>query len=632
MKKKTGASKNSGDIREIDVADLIKELSRNAKKSDDAPPRELLNDQTQKNPAVRPHFHHDGPMKSDSTNIVDQSNPSTSSNHPSISNPGKLSKSKKQKLRLLRKLQERQSSNPQIPPFTDSASDSENAPHDTSFEVPSSPEGSKKNNKQKRNYVERTSSSTGGSSCSWKDVMCVLLVLIAVFAAGALKFQEEMFGSVERMRLETDSDADYYEILGITHAASMKEIKRAYRNKVLEVHPDHHPNCSDCQEKFIVSTKAYETLIDDEKRKIYDQTRGSYEPILSDHSVSLTSFNYHKLVSESPHVWVIQVFDDLDGNSRYFGTHWDTVAGSDLSQIGIKFGRVNIRRDKAVLPLLPMRAKMFPTVIMFSRDTMPSIFSLADISSKALKRWILAYLPSHIGESNSYARYRAVVSGGKAETPLASLKVASIKFAYVFDVDYRRGSGKTQLEIIDKHTNSVVITESCVEKDCALVTMEDAKRRLVIPLNRYNFRSICHSDEIQIHCIASASTKGLLNRPQFGHNEILHQRVVLPGMKHEAVIDLTGSLIQIQDDDFVPFDPSAFIEQHFPLTVMETIRQNAVALSVLALSFSAIAISARFTAVQLTVAVLGMSLLVGTFNALSTANVFALLRDKLVKS
>ena len=643
MKKKAGQPIKDGHIREIDVSDLIKQMSRDSRETNEDSPKASNPNQMPKTHGMHPDkVGMEYPARNADTNNPDQNKPHSidtspllhaGSNGGSPPQAGKLSRSKKQKLRLLRKLQERQSSGGQQLESSGESSADEFSLRGPVSEPPSSPEGSgRKGTKLKRNYVERTSSSTGGSGCTWKDVMCIMLVVVAIIAAGALKFQEEMFGSVERMRLETDSDADYYEILGIPHSASIRDIKRAYRNKVLEVHPDHHPDCSDCQEKFIASTKAYETLMDDEKRKIYDQTRGSYEPIISDHSVSLTSFNYHKLVDESSHVWVIQVFDDLDGNSRYFGSHWDSVAGSELAQIGIKFGRVNARRDKAVLSFLPMRAKMFPTVMMFSRDTMPSIFSLADISSKALRRWVLAYLPSHVNEVSGYTQYRAIVSNGKSDQPLPSLKVASVRYAYIFDVEYVSGKGKTELKIVEKRTNSVLMTQACVEKDCATAGLEDAKRRLVIPLNRYNIRSTCQSDEVQVYCVNTDPSVKILTKPDVDRDEIVHQRVSIPGLSENIVLDLAGSMVQVGDDDFVPLDVVKFIEERFPLSLLEKIRQNAVTISVVGMCLTAVVVTSRLSAVQVTIAIAGFSIIVGAINAVSSANVFKLVREKLFSS
>jgi hypothetical protein len=54
--------------------------------------------------------------------------------------------------------------------------------------------------------------------------------------------------------------AHYYQLLGITAQASAEEIKRAYRARALQLHPDRNP-APDAQEKFIALTEAYEYVI-----------------------------------------------------------------------------------------------------------------------------------------------------------------------------------------------------------------------------------------------------------------------------------------------------------------------------------------------------------------------------------
>lgn len=64
---------------------------------------------------------------------------------------------------------------------------------------------------------------------------------------------------------------DYYEVLGVDKNASAEDIKKAYRKKAIQYHPDKNPGDKEAEEKFKEAAEAYDVLSDPQKRARYDQ-------------------------------------------------------------------------------------------------------------------------------------------------------------------------------------------------------------------------------------------------------------------------------------------------------------------------------------------------------------------------
>ena len=67
------------------------------------------------------------------------------------------------------------------------------------------------------------------------------------------------------------SKRDYYEVLEVSRSAAQDEIKKAYRKKALQFHPDKNPGNKEAEERFKEATEAYQILSSPETRRTYDQ-------------------------------------------------------------------------------------------------------------------------------------------------------------------------------------------------------------------------------------------------------------------------------------------------------------------------------------------------------------------------
>lgn len=67
------------------------------------------------------------------------------------------------------------------------------------------------------------------------------------------------------------SKKDYYEVLGVSKDAPADEIKKAYRKKAMQYHPDRNKDDKESEVKFKEAGEAYDVLKDEQKKAAYDR-------------------------------------------------------------------------------------------------------------------------------------------------------------------------------------------------------------------------------------------------------------------------------------------------------------------------------------------------------------------------
>lgn len=95
----------------------------------------------------------------------------------------------------------------------------------------------------------------------------------------AVELLQNDHGAQEDLRkaeaaLKQSKQKDYYKILGVSRKATLKEIKKAYREQALQWHPDKHTGEDEkerAEKQFQLVAEAYEILSDGDKRAAYDR-------------------------------------------------------------------------------------------------------------------------------------------------------------------------------------------------------------------------------------------------------------------------------------------------------------------------------------------------------------------------
>lgn len=126
------------------------------------------------------------------------------------------------------------------------------------------------------------------------------------------------------------SKRDYYEVLGVTKAASKDEIKSAYRKLALQYHPDRNKSAG-AEEKFKEISEAYAVLSDEEKRRRYDV----YGHVGTEDAFKGSEANFDEVFRDIGFGGFRDIFEQIFGGRGGFG---GIGGGSDPFGFGFNFG------------------------------------------------------------------------------------------------------------------------------------------------------------------------------------------------------------------------------------------------------------------------------------------------------
>src|SRR5512141_1453222 len=121
---------------------------------------------------------------------------------------------------------------------------------------------------------------------------------------------------------------DLYSVLGLKPTASPAEIKRAYRRLARRFHPDINPGDPAAAVRFREVSEAYETLVDPERRRRYDE-RGAVVEERVDAAFGFEGFDFSVEAAEGPRA---STFGDLFAEviQQGYGVAGGREVGADL--------------------------------------------------------------------------------------------------------------------------------------------------------------------------------------------------------------------------------------------------------------------------------------------------------------
>lgn len=222
---------------------------------------------------------------------------------------------------------------------------------------------------------------------------------------------------------------DFYTLLGVSRGATTREIRRAFKQLALTMHPDKNPGDPSAHEKFLQVNRAYEVLKDEDLRKKYDkygekgleeQQGGRYESWnyyrydfgIYDEDleiITLDSGDFEAAVN-SGEIWFINFYSPRCSHCHQLAPTWREVA-KEMDGV-IRIGAVNCGDNHQLCRRRGINS--YPSLYIFRAGQTPEKFS-GERSKDNLVRFSMQFITTvvtQLWQGNVFSEIEAAFSKG----------------------------------------------------------------------------------------------------------------------------------------------------------------------------------------------------------------------------
>lgn len=222
---------------------------------------------------------------------------------------------------------------------------------------------------------------------------------------------------------------DFYSLLGVSRGATTREIRRAFKQLALTMHPDKNPGDPSAHEKFLQVNRAYEVLKDEDLRKKYDkygekgleeQQGGRYESWnyyrydfgIYDEDleiITLDSGDFEAAVN-SGEIWFINFYSPRCSHCHQLAPTWREVA-KEMDSV-IRMGAVNCGDNHQLCRRRGINS--YPSLYIYRAGQNPEKFS-GERSKDNLVRFSMQFITTVVTQlwhGNVFSEIEAAFSKG----------------------------------------------------------------------------------------------------------------------------------------------------------------------------------------------------------------------------